>query len=129
MQIRYMHKLSMRETVKGIGAKKWKYELQFKGLEIKQLCNFSDIWTINLTHNNFFAHEFKMRLNLFKLFLILLKETSPCSENIIFTIYCLFYIISTQTIYIYQTFHYMNGFVKLKCMAKFKYFKILYKYY
>jgi hypothetical protein len=32
MQIRYMHKLSMRETVKGIGAKKWKYELQFKGL-------------------------------------------------------------------------------------------------
>ena len=62
------------------------------------------------------------------LFLMLPKKPPPPppplhSGKFIFTkLFCLFYIISTQTIYIYQNFHEMNGFVKLRAVR----FKIVY---
>ena len=76
---------------------------------------------IDKTHNKFLAHELKMRFNFVRtLFLRLLKKPPP---PLLWKIYicenfCLFYIVSTQTIYIYQTFHEMNGFVKLRAVSK-----------
>jgi hypothetical protein len=49
------------------------------------------------------------------------KKDSPCSGKFIFTKpFCLFYIISIQTIYdyVYQKLHEMNGFVKLRSVSK-----------
>jgi predicted transporter len=53
-------------------------------------------------------------------FLMLLKKApSPALENLsLRTFFGLFYIISTQTIYIYQKFHEMNRFVKLRVVSK-----------
>jgi hypothetical protein len=42
----------------------------------------------------------------------------PFSGKFVFTkIVCVFYIISTQTIYIYYKFYEMNGFVKLRTVC------------
>jgi hypothetical protein len=75
-----------------------------------KLSKFSDIWTVDKTHNKFLARELKMRFKLLnaarKLFLMPLNKV------------CLFYIISTQTIYIYQKFHEMNRFVKFRAVSK-----------
>jgi hypothetical protein len=80
---------------------------------------FSDIWSIDKTHNEFLAHELIMRFKLLKfarkLFLMLIKKTPPPPLRINL---CLFYIISTQTIYIYKKIHKMNGFVKLRAVSK-----------
>jgi hypothetical protein len=58
----------------GIGSKKWKFDLK----DLK-LSKFSDMRTIDKTHNKFLAHEFEMRFKLFnfarRLFLMLLKKT------------------------------------------------------
>ena len=46
-----------------------------------KLSTFSDIWTIDKTHNKFLAHELQMNFKLLnfarKLFLMLLKNTLP----------------------------------------------------
>jgi hypothetical protein len=46
-----MHELSIRM---GIGAKKWKCSSYLKDLKSS---TFSDIWTIDKTHNKFLAHK------------------------------------------------------------------------
>ena len=81
---------------------------------------------IDKTHNKFvvhLVHELKMRFKLLnfarKLFLDTPKKTPPCSRKFIFTKkFCLFYIINTQTIYIYKKIDVMNGFVKLRAVSK-----------
>ena len=45
----------------GIGAKTFKQLFKLKDLK---LTNFSDIWSIDKTHNIFLAHELKMRFKL-----------------------------------------------------------------
>jgi hypothetical protein len=56
-----------------------------------KLSKFSDIWTIDKTHNKFLAHELKMRFKLLnfarKLFVMLLKRSpsSPWSGKFICT--------------------------------------------
>jgi hypothetical protein len=62
-----------------------------------KLSKFSDIWTIDKTHNKFLAHELKMRFKLLnfarKLFLMLLKKThTPALENL-----------SLRKIFVYST--------------------------
>jgi hypothetical protein len=53
------------------------------------------------------------------------KKDPLCFGKFIFTkISCLFYIINTQTIYVYQIFNDMKGFVKLR--AAFKLFSFFY---
>ena len=63
----------------GIGAKKWKFHSYLKDLKWS---TYSDMWAINKTHNKFLGHELKLRFKLLnfvrKLFLILLKKTTPC---------------------------------------------------
>jgi hypothetical protein len=62
----------------GIGAK---MTISAPILKDLQLSKFSDIWTIDKTHNKFLAHQLKMRFKLLnfarKLFLMLLKKTPP----------------------------------------------------
>jgi hypothetical protein len=61
----------------------------------------------------------KMRFKLLnfvrKLFLMLLKRHTPL---LLWKIFRLFHIISTQTIYIYKKIHDMNGFLKLRAVSK-----------
>jgi hypothetical protein len=91
------------------------------------LSKFSDIWTINKTHNNVLAHELKMRFNLLnfarKLFLMLLKKTPTppppppppppvlwklyLCENVLFMLHYKY----PSNIYIYQKF------VKLRAVS------------
>ena len=85
-----------------------------------------DIRTIDKTHNKVLAHELKMHFKLLnsarKLFLKAnaAKKLHPLAlENLsLRNFFFLFYLISTQTIYIYQKCHEMNGFVKLRAVSK-----------
>ena len=45
-------------------------------------------------------------------------------EIYLYELFCLFCIISTQTIYLYQKFYEMNGFVKLRAVSKLSTFLI-----
>jgi hypothetical protein len=99
--------------VKGIGAKNESFSAYLKDLKLSK---FSDIWTINKnnrTQNAFCPLKFHKQA-IFNA----AKKTSPCFGKLIFTkISCLFYIISTQTIYIYQIFNDI-GFMKLRAVSK-----------
>jgi hypothetical protein len=48
----------MRES---ISAKTYSFSAYLKDLKLSK---FSDIWTINKTHNKFLVHQLKMRFNL-----------------------------------------------------------------
>ena len=86
--------------MKGIGAKNGSFITILKDLKLNK---FSDIWTINKTHNKFLAHKLKMRFKLLnfarKLFLMLLRKTTPPGKCIFTKMFCLFYI----------TLHYKNN--------------------
>jgi hypothetical protein len=67
----------------GIGAKSESFSSYLKDWKLSK---FSDIWTIDKTHNQFLAHKLKMRFNLlsfaYKLFLMLLKRPHPSNFSL-----------------------------------------------